>query len=406
MTRAEHGPAGARAALVLRVGDWDVYLHDRVSGIDAELWNEHCAGRHPFKDTSYLGGLERAYPARACRYAEIVRDGRIAGQFLLNENAVDPAMFAPAPVKAALRAIRRLWPSFLVLRLVTAGTMDTVGAHWWHDADALAADELADIMVLAARQTFPAAHLLVVRDLMDAAAGSPALAAGLARHDLVQVDSLPVAVVKAEGAISAHVTSLKRQMRQFVKKLPQLAQAHGLRIEHTQDVQEHLARCYALFLNVSNRAEELQRQEPVPYALFEELVAMPGTRLTLAWSGDGKLVGFVLTRICAGIACPAYVGLDYGFAPEARVYHQLMWAEISRCIEDKIGTIDLGVTSYFVKQGYGAVLQPCKMLVRFQGRWTHRILRKLIPVLTHVEQPRKRSTRVGPEVAVASGVAA
>ncbi|NOK36004.1 GNAT family N-acetyltransferase [Corallococcus exercitus] len=375
-------------------GELHVRLVSTATDWHHALWDERGALRHPLKDTGFLQALEHAYPERRCRYVEVRRGEQVVAQFLLNEDVLDSTMFASPRVKAAVGWVRRIVPGFLRIRVATVGTMDTSGAHWWHEAGAVEPDAFCRVVQRAAKAAFPRAHLLLFRDVLDSDPVSGALAHQFESAGFRRVQGLPIASVRSHGDAGAHYASLNRKVRAFIRKMPGLAAEHGLRLEVAARPLDHLEEAYALFLNVSRRAKEVQR-EPVPLEFFRQLLRLPGCRMTVARGSSGQMVGFILTRVTAGVASPAYIGLDYTVSDGARLYHQLLWSEIATCLDAGAGEVDLGLTSYFVKQGFGAVLDGSVMLARFQQAMVHRLLGGLIPHLLHIEQPAARRKRPG-----------
>jgi hypothetical protein len=298
-------------------------------------------------------------------------------------------MFAATKVKAVATAIRRIVPSFLRIRVTTVGTMDTSGAHWWHDPTELDSQAFCRVVQRAAASAFQQAHLLLFRDVLDSDPGAVSVARLLEHIGYRRAKGLPIAWVRTRASSELHYNSLNRKVRAFIRKMPLLANEHGLRLAVADHPLDYLEEAYQLFLNVAERAQELQR-EPIPLEFFRQLLQLPGCRMRTAHGPSGRLVGFILTRTAQEIACPAYIGLDYRVGDGARLYHQLLWAEIAACLEEGAKEVDLGLTSYFVKQGFGAVLDGSLIMARFRQDTVNRVLGWLIPFLLRVEQPSVR----------------
>jgi hypothetical protein len=81
------------------------------------------------------------------------------------------------------------------------------------------------------------------------------------------------------------------------------------------------------------------------------------------------------------------LGLDYNYSEKTLLYHQLLWSDIKKSADLGCDEIDLGLTSYFVKQKYGAKLEEMRMLVRFQNPILSKILNGILPLMFKFEQP-------------------
>jgi CelD/BcsL family acetyltransferase involved in cellulose biosynthesis len=61
--------------------------------------------------------------------------------------------------------------------------------------------------------------------------------------------------------------------------------------------------------------------------------------------------------------------MDQARARELPLYYNLLWGELAHAAETGCARVDLGVTSYFVKQTLGATLEGMSMAARLRSRW-------------------------------------
>ena len=389
----------------IKYREFSIALSRRAADICDSAWTLNAAKSHPFKGIDFLTALENIFPDRQFRYASLYLQGRLVGQVVLTLDRIDATMFSPSWVKACVRSVRRCFPSFLKLSVLTVGTMETLGAHWWWDREAVPKHDMASIIEMSASRAFPQAHLLVVRDFLASDRAADGLVAELLKQDLVQVAGLPVASIRTHLSSDAYFSSLPRRVRKSIRKLSELERQARLDISVVKDFQGLISECYPLFMNVHERSVDLQR-EPIPIEFFKQVAMLPNSRMTIARGPEGRIVGFILTRTVGSISCPFAIGLDYSLESSVRLYHQLLWAEIVSALDSGSDEIDLGVTSYFVKQGFGATLDPSSMMVRFQRPFVRRLFNRFIPTLLKVEQPttrKRRSAEPNDEIGVDAG---
>lgn len=370
---------------------FQLLVADTVADMDRESWREHASQGHPFKMPAYFRAVERGFAARRFAYVGVRSDsGRLVGQFILTLDSVDLVLMAHRWVKLAVRAIRKIATGFLRLRLVTVGTFESVGRHWWWHDDGLPAETFVALLGWTVGEIWPESELVVVRDLMRRDPQSSPLGHALRQGGYVRVANLPLAVVRPKGGGSdGHYRRLRRKARASIRKLEAVARSQGLRVAQAEHFRGIVDECYPLYVNVHRRARVFQR-EAIPVQMFRALAELPRTRVTTARWRDGKLVGFILTGMSSSVASPCLVGLDYDYVEAVRLYHQLLWAEITDCIDAGVAEIDLGITSYFVKQQFGAELEPMDMWCRCRWRFVGDLVGRLLPALLAPAQPRDR----------------
>jgi hypothetical protein len=372
----------------------DIRVVTSIRDVPGTHWDDTVARGHPFKSSAFLSCLEDSFPERRFAYVLLSRARSLVGLALITEARFDLGLRLPARVGQMASRVRRLLPGFLTVRLAMVGTFETAQRHWWVDRRLLSEEEFADALLVACQEVCPRADLLVVRDFMEGDEADARLEARFLARGFRPARNLPLAVVELEGrSLEAHLQRLKRKPRVSVSKQLAAATRLGLKLERVQDFRHLLPECYPLYLQVHHHASEFKRL-PIPLAFFErvaERLPEESSLLTLRTS-EGRLVGFVLSGTSGGIHNPFVLGMDYARSRELAIYYNLLGAELAYAAERGCAQVDLGVTSYFVKQTLGATLEGLNMVARIRSPWLRPFLHPLLPALLGEKQPERRQT--------------
>lgn len=363
-----------------------------IRDVPGTLWDDTVARGHPFKSSAFLSCLEDAFPERRFAYVLLSRGAHVAGLAVVTEERLDFTLRLPEVAGRVASRVRGVLPRFLMVRLAMVGTLETAQRHWWFDSRRLSEDDFAAALLGACQQTFPRAHLLVVRDFMEGDEADARLEARFLARGFRPARNLPLAVVELEGRdFGAHLQRLRRGPRVSVNKQLAAARRLGLKLERVQDFRHLLPECYPLYLQVHQHASEFKRP-PLPRAFFErvaERLPAESSLLTLRTS-EGRLVGFVLAGTSESIHNPFVLGMDEARARELPLYYNLLCGELAHAAERGCPRTDLGVTSYFVKQTLGASLEGMSMVARVRSPWLRPLLHPLLPALLSEQQPERR----------------
>jgi predicted N-acyltransferase len=375
------GPSGTTVRLVSTIRE-----------VPQAVWDARVAQGHPFKSATFLACLEDAFPERTYGYLVISQGEDVVGLAVITEERLDLCLMMPSAVGRLAAGVRKLFPGFLTVGLGMVGTFETAQRHWWYDARRLSENDFALALLDACAQVCTRSSLLLVRDFMVGTAEDARLESWFLGRGFKQVANHPMAVVELDGlSLDAHLQRLKRKSRQNLRKQLKDAEALGFKLERVQDFRPLIDECYPLYLQVHEGASEFKR-EPFPRAFFEALAdRMPGTSSVLTLrQKDGRLVGFILTGTSGTLNNPFLIGLDYARTEGTPAYYCLLWKEVEYAAQRGCRTVDLGLTSYFVKQTLGAELEGMTMAARIQSSWLRPVLNPLLPLLLSEKQPRER----------------
>ncbi len=364
----------------------------RIQDVSRALWDEKVAQGHPFKSAAFLACLEDSFPERKFGYLVMSQGEDVVGLAVITEERLDLSLLLPPQVGPLARGVRKVLPGFLSLGLGMVGTFETAERHWWYDARRVSEHDFARALLAACDEVCGASALLLVRDFMETIPEDMRLASWFLQRGFKQVANHPMAKVVLDGMSSeAHFQRLKKKSRQNLRKKLKDAAALGFQVERVRDFKPLIDECYPLYLQVHEGASEFKRN-PFPRAFFETIAErMPTTSsfLTLRDAG-GKLLAFILTGAGGGLHNPFCIGMDYARTEGTPAYYLLMWKEIEDAAQARCRVVDLGLTSYFVKQTVGAELEGMTMAARIQSAWLRPLLNPLLPALLSEKQPQER----------------
>lgn len=355
-------------------------------------WDEKLAQGHPFKSAAFLSCLEDSFPERKFGYLVMSQGEDVVGLAVITEERLDLSLLMPELVGKVATGVRKVLPGFLSLGLGMVGTFETAQRHWWYDPRRVAEPDFAQALLDACDEVCTRSALLLVRDFMEHLPEDTRLQSWFLQRNFKPVANHPMAVVTLDGLGSeAHFQRLKKKSRQNLRKKLKDAEAMGLKVERVHSWRHLIDECYPLYLQVHEGASEFKRN-PFPRAFFETIAdRMPDTAsfLTLR-TKEGQLIAFILTGTGGGINNPFLIGMDYARTEGTPAYYLLMWREIEYAAEQSCRVVDLGLTSYFVKQTVGAELEGMTMAARLQSPWLRPLLNPLLPALLSEKQPQER----------------
>ncbi len=363
-------------------------IHDLPPG----LWDEKIASGHPFKSSSFMACLEASFPERRFGYVLITQSKVPVGLAVVTEEILDFTLVMPPSMSRLAKKVRKLFPGFLRVRLGMVGTFETTLRHWWFDPVRVRERDFAEQLLMGVRMVCKQSPLLLVRDFEEGCASDAGLAAKLLDNGFVSLANLPVAIAKLDGmSIDAHFTRLKGKSRANLKNKLRQAQELGFVFERVSSFEGLIDACYPLYLQVHERAEDFRR-EPIPKRLFEQVATqMRGQcSLLLLRAADDSLLGFILTGVSATVSAPTFIGMDYKKTYGTPAYYVMLWKELEYAAELGCHAVDLGLTSYFVKQTLGAELVGMTMVARLESAWLRPAVQAFLPALLGQKQPARR----------------
>lgn len=274
----------------------------------------------------------------------------------------DIAIFAPPGLRAFLANIRRHFPNFLKLRMLECGTpiiLNSPPVVTAADVDPQTLVEpLSKLLLRIAREEHKL--LIVIRDFEPDAHAWQTDFAKLGYHT---VDSLPNTYLDILwSSIDGYRAALKSYYRSKLNNHLRRNTESNIRHELVDEFAELADELCAQWLVVHNRANEFQREVLTPkfYREFSDSMGKQSKALFF-YRGD-KLVGHVLLLHDGDLLRWLYFGRNEPINDSLYIY--VGQAVIETAIYLGVKRLEMGLTTYSIKQDMGAKLTPMKFSIR------------------------------------------
>jgi len=274
----------------------------------------------------------------------------------------DIAIFAPMPLRKLLAGIRRFFPNFLKLRMLEWGTPITVSSPPFVTAPGTSPTEMVRHMHAILRATAKAEGqwLIIVRDFE---ANTEGLQHEFTRLGYHLVDSLPNTYLDIAWSSAAdYRAAMKSYYRSKLQKHLRRNEEQQVRHELVDDF-DHLAeQLCAQWMVVHNQADEFQREVLTPtfYREFSQGMG-PRSKALLFYRAD-QLVGHALLLHDGPLLRWLYFGRTE--ANNDSLYLYVAHAVIETAIKLQAERLEMGLTTYSIKQDLGAQPEPIKLAIR------------------------------------------
>ena len=284
----------------------------------------------------------------------------------------DIAIFAPLPLRNLLAGIRRFFPNFLKLRMLEWGTPITVSSPPFVTTPGTSPTEVVRHMhaILRATARAEGQWLIIVRDFE---ANTEALQHEFTRLGYHLVDSLPNTYLDIAWSSAAdYRAAMKSYYRSKLQKHLRRNEEQQVRHELVDDF-DHLAdQLCAQWMVVHNQADEFQREVLTPtfYRKFSQ--GMGARSKALLFYRADQLVGHALLLHDGPLLRWLYFGRNE--ANNDSLYLYVAHAVIETAINLRAERLEMGLTTYSIKQDLGAMPGPIKLAIRGRSRLFNRLV--------------------------------
>jgi hypothetical protein len=338
---------------------------------------------HLRKDSRYYEILEDTVPQEFEYKYFTLADA--AGQvrsvqpfFILDQDLLAGSSFRESVL---IRAIRRAWPRFLMMRTLMVGC--TAGEGHLAAADPAAQKE--DVVILARNATALAraerAGLIVFKEFPAHYRHSLSC---LTQWGFARIPSMPMTRldISAYSSFDNYLDKAFKSKRrnEFRRKLKAAQRLGKLELSVSTGASEAIEEIHSLYLQVLERAP--LKFERLTAAFFRQIgQRMPDKARFFVWRLNGKVVGFSLCLIEGDTLFGEYLGLDYNIAIELNLYFKIMSDTISWAIANGFKAIASTGLSYEPKLHMHHRLMPLDLYVRHMSPLANLILRPLLRLL-------------------------
>ena len=272
----------------------------------------------------------------------------------------DIAIFAPKAVRSLLNVVRMVWPGFLKLKMLECGTPVTITSPPFVSASSRERllTSIMDVLQQSARRE---GHLLII--LRDFEANAQELRSPLQKRGYHWIESLPntymnIAWTSPEAYRQSMRSYYRSKLQKHLKRNVE-AGVHHVLVDDFADMADTLCRQWMV---VHTHAKEFQREVLTPefYRTLSE--NMGSDSKVLLFYRDAVLVGHALLLMDGQVLRWLYVGREV--AANDSLYIYIAYTVVETAILLGAKQLEMGLTTYAIKQDLGAEVVPIQMALR------------------------------------------
>ena len=314
-------------------------------------------------------------------YLVIYRDSRIVLIAPLFSADFNLDISLEGPVSKMIKLIRRIFPRFLILKIIFCGSPFAEHGVLGINKDDQNSFDLVSVLLegLNALAVKTGSTLVIFKDFLKQ--DVPFLGA-LRRYGYSKVESFPTVSIELNFAsFEKYLQSLGKSTRKNLnKKLKQAYSRANIEVKVVQDAAGQIDRIVELYENTYRASvfkfEHLSRK----FFLQVSRDLYPHTRFFLYYV-DGKLAAFNLCLIYPDLLIDKYIGFDYDISNYYNLYF-VSWAyNIKWCIENRLHHYVPGPSNYSPKIRMGGKLITLYAYLKHKNVFFNFLLKLLIPFL-------------------------
>lgn len=366
------------------LGAFDAKVFSHICDVPADEWDALAAKRslsftHSFWEVITSARLNDF----AYRHVMLYRsDGMLAAVATFYTVTTDSAIFAPRLLRGLLARVRRLWPGFLMLRMLECGTPVVLNSPGYSVAEEQSLEEVTQALdqLLAHYAHYDRALLIVVRDFEPESIGYQQC---FVRRNYALLPSLPNTYLDIPWKhFSAYLGSLKSYYRSKQIKHVKRIEALGIRCEPRSDFAALAEQLFEQWLVVHRGAGEFAREVLTPEFYRNLSQRFGGKAQVLLFYQNEVLQGHVLLLHEGAMTRWLYFGRAQAANDSLYIYagHQVIKAAIAA----GASRLELGLTTYPVKQDLGALLCPISLAIRAPSRLVNCLIPLLYPLMNRI----------------------
>jgi predicted N-acyltransferase len=366
-------------------------VFNSISDIPKDTWNgllegHSCSFAHEFWEVLEASRLNDFQYRYALFFDESDRPVGLATFYTIT---TDIALFAPGWLRTPLEWVRRVFPGFLKLRMLECGTPVTLNSPPFVFTQGVAEQDMADavhrlLSDIARREGHP---FVVIRDFEpEAEAFNPCFR----QRGYHWTDNLPNTYMDIRWPTpEAYLGSLKSYYRSKLLRHLRINAAQRVRHALVEDFAPLAETLCAQWLTVHHQADEFKREVLTP-EFYREFSNRLGSRsqALLIYRGD-ELAAHALLLVDGDLLRWLYFGRNEARNDSLYIYagHQVVETAI------RLGAkrLELGLTTYSVKQDLGADMVPLKMALRSTWRIINPFVGPVYSLLNHSPQINKKN---------------
>ncbi|MDD2741855.1 MAG: GNAT family N-acetyltransferase [Rhodocyclaceae bacterium] len=293
----------------------------------------------------------------------------------------DIAIFAPLPLRKILGKIRKFFPGFLKFRMLEWGTPITVSSPPFIVAPGVSLEliikEIHRSLLLTAKTE---GHLFIIS--RDFESNSQVLQKKFSELGYHLVDSLPNTYLDIIWtSIGEYHASMKSYYRSKLFKHLRRNQQQDVHHELVDNF-DHLAeQLCEQWMVVHEQADEFQREVLTPSFYREFSQRMGAHSKALLFYRKDQLVGHALLLQDGQLLRWLYFGRND--ATNDSLYLYVAHAVIEAAIQTGASRLEMGLTTYAIKQDLGAQPEPICIALRASRNWLNPFISRVYTLLNN-----------------------
>jgi predicted N-acyltransferase len=274
---------------------------------------------------------------------------------------------------SVISRMRKYIPSFLRLKIIACGTPIATCSNTLTIFDEQQREqvigELCKTMIKIAKRQH--AHIVLFRDFNASELNK---LDSLQRKGFVRAFTLPTTFLDVKWtSFDSYINSFRSQRKAKAKRDIRDFGKGDFDIEICRDFSRYADELYNLYCNVYEKSEsKFEKLTPEFFANMSQNLKNNICAI-LVWD-RGKLIAFDLILEEQELLSPLYLGIDYTYNNEYKIYFNMIFQIIKYGIESGKKVIELGQTTYFPKLNVGARMEPLYIFIKFRNRILHKFL--------------------------------
>jgi hypothetical protein len=359
-----------------------------INEVSPEEWDRVGARQGLFWTHRFFRTLEASGVENATYYYVLMYDvDRLVGSAVLTSFVVSLDLLLPLAVQKFCRVVRKIIPRFLRIRVLFCGVPISIGKH----TIAFTEPEIAHIVVAKVAEIM---NEIAVREgirylcFKEFAERDIALCAPLERFGYFRAHSVPRVLLPIRWtSYDAYLCDMRHGYRRpILSSLKKLGQKWRIWLDEEVSRSEGVClrldngrvcaptEFHELYMQVMNHT--VVKLETLNARFFELLFEQLREDLNLLLiEQEGRILGAAILTNYQGTLTFLFIGFDYAHRDEHAVYLNLLNGIVRHAIGSGCSLLDLGQTSYWLKQRLGGQTEPMYFYFRSRSRLLHTLLK-------------------------------
>lgn len=351
-----------------------VNIFRTLKDIDKELWNSIIKKNNISKSYDFLLSVEQSlnieneyWYVMFWKNQELVAHTCIFTHYTKLEEVTDVFISI-----GLLNKIRKYHKNFLKLKLLGCGTpVATCSNVLTIKEEGFIEEVLSDLnMILLDIGKKQKVASIMIRDFIG---NHHKIGKQFLHYGYKEIESLPTSFVKIkwdnfEDYLNSFKSKTKVKMRRNIKRF----HSDELEVKLIEDFSPYVEAMNKLYKNVYKKA--VNKFEKLNEDFFTQINNnLDNTsKAILVFKGE-EIVGIELIVEDEDYLRPLYVGLDYDFNEQYRLYFNMIYLIVKTGIERKKDYVELGQTCYLPKIKAGAYVEKMYMYIRFRNNLVNKL---------------------------------